>query len=263
MSKTEKNAFHLVDPSPWPLVTATSLLVVTSGGVMYMHGKENGGMMLAGGVAMLLISMSIWFRDIIREGTYEGNHTSMVQIGMRMGMILFIISEVMFFVAFFWSYYWSSMSPAVEIGGIWVPKGIEPINAMEIPLLNTMILLSSGASVTYAHHSMVIGDRRGTLQGMGITIGLAALFTGLQVFEYMHGEFGISDSVYGSTFYMATGFHGLHVIVGTIMLSVATVRIYKYEMTKQHHFGFESAAWYWHFVDVVWLWLYVSIYCWV
>ena len=262
MSKTEKNAFHLVDPSPWPLVTATSTFVLTSGGVMYMHGKENGGVMLAGGVAMLIISMGLWFRDIVREGTYEGNHTSMVQIGMRLGMILFIVSEVMFFVAFFWSYYWSSMSPAVEIGGVWPPRGIETIKAMEIPLLNTMILLSSGASVTYAHHALIVGEREGVLKGMIITILLAVVFTGLQGFEYMNGEFGISDSVYGSTFYMATGFHGFHVIIGTLMLSVGAWRIYRYEMTKQHHFGLESAAWYWHFVDVVWLWLFVSIYCW-
>lgn len=258
--KTEKNPFHLVDPSPWPIVTSIGAFALTSGGVSYMHGF--GGGLLGIGLVMLISGMCIWFRDIIREGTYEGQHTSLVQMGFRTGMLLFIVSEVMFFFAFFWAYFWSSFSAGVEIGGVWPPVGIRPVSEFEIPFLNTLILLSSGASVTWSHHAMIVGNRRETIIGLVLTIILASIFTGLQVFEYTHGEFSISDGIYGSTFYMATGFHGFHVIIGTIMLCVSLMRVVRYEVTKQHHFGFEAGAWYWHFVDVVWLFLFVAVYCW-
>lgn len=261
MTKTEKTPFHLVDSSPWPILTASSVFVVTTGGVLFMHGHDSG-MVMGIGIVMLVSSMSFWLRDVVREGTLEGQHTTVVQVGLRFGMMLFILSEIMFFVAFFWGFFWSSISPSVEIGGIWPPKGIEVMNAWEIPFLNTLILLSSGASVTWAHHSIVVGNRTEAIASLIITVLLAAIFSGLQAFEYVNAGFDISDGVYGSTFYMATGFHGVHVILGTIMLLVSLVRVWRYEMTKQHHFGFESAAWYWHFVDVVWLFLFVSIYWW-
>jgi len=261
-NKTEKTPFHLVDPSPWPFVTSTGAFVLTSGTVMYMHGYEYGGTVASVGMIFLVSSMVIWFRDVIREGTYEGHHTSLVQTGFRMGMMLFIVSEGMFFFAFFWAFFWSSFGATVEIGSVWPPVGIKPVSEWEIPFLNTMILLSSGASITWSHHAMVCGNRRETLYGLVVTIVLALIFTGLQGFEYLNGDFHISDGIYGSTFYMATGFHGFHVILGTIMLSVALWRVYKYELTRQHHFGFEAGAWYWHFVDVVWLFLFVSIYVW-
>lgn len=260
--KTERSPFHLVDPSPWPIVTATGAVSLTSGSVLYMHGVDFGGVVLLMGFGLLVSSMGVWFRDIIREGTYEGHHTSIVQVGFRMGMMLFIVSEVMFFFAFFWAFFWSSFGAGVEIGSVWPAVGITPVNEWEIPLLNTCILLSSGASVTWAHHGMIVGDRRETLIGLGMTIGLAILFTGLQVFEYTSGSFSISDGVYGSTFYMATGFHGFHVIIGTLMLIVSLWRVVEYQFTRQHHFGFEASAWYWHFVDVVWLFLFISVYCW-
>lgn len=262
MSKTEKNPFHLVDASPWPLVVSIGAFNLTTGSVMFMHNYENGFTVMTLGLFLLLLGMGVWFRDVIRESTLEGQHTSQVQVGLRMGVILFIISEVMFFLAFFWAFFWASVAPVPEIGSIWPPKGIEVMNAWEVPFLNTLILLSSGATVTWAHHSIVVGNRTETIVSMLLTIGLAIIFTGLQGFEYTNASFDISDGVYGSTFYMATGFHGFHVIIGTIMLTVGLYRIFGYEVTRQHHFGFEAAAWYWHFVDVVWLFLFVSIYWW-
>ena len=198
----------------------------------------------------------------MREGTLEGQHTSLVQLGLRFGMLLFIVSEVMFFFAFFWAFFWAALSPTPEIGSVWPPQGIDVLSAWEVPLLNTLILLTSGASVTWAHHAIVAGDRDGAIQGLIVTIALAVLFTALQAFEYVNAGFTISDSVFGSTFYMATGFHGFHVFIGTCFLTVCLRRLVSNHFTRQHHFGFEAAAWYWHFVDVVWLFLFVSVYWW-
>jgi cytochrome c oxidase subunit 3 len=186
----------------------------------------------------------------------------MVQQGLRSGMILFIVSEIMFFVAFFWAFFHSSLAPTVELGAIWPPKGIEVMNPFEIPLLNTVILLSSGAAVTWSHHAILASKRQDAILGLVFTIILAVVFTGLQGLEYVEAPFTISDGVYGSTFFLATGFHGFHVFVGTVFLFVCLIRLYKFHFTRTHHFGFEAAAWYWHFVDVVWLFLYVTIYWW-
>lgn len=259
---TQKHPFHLVDPSPWPLMRATAAFTTTTGGVMYMHGYSGGGMFLAFGQLMLLVSMYVWWRDIIREGTFEGQHTSIVQLGLRFGMILFIVSEVMFFLAFFWAFFWASLAPVPEIGSVWPPHGISVLRAWEVPFLNTVILLSSGASVTWAHHAIVAGYRKEGIYALLVTLFLAVGFTALQGFEYVNADFTISDGIYGSTFYMATGFHGFHVFIGTCFLTVCLVRLVWYHFTKQHHFGFEAAAWYWHFVDVVWLFLFVCIYWW-
>jgi heme/copper-type cytochrome/quinol oxidase subunit 3 len=259
---SQKHPFHLVDPSPWPLLTSTAAFSVTTAAVMYMQGMNGSGSFLAFSLFFLVTSMFIWWRDVIREGSFEGQHTSIVQLGLRFGMILFIASEVMFFFAFFWAFFWASLSPTPEIGSVWPPQAIEVLNAWEVPFLNTLILLSSGASVTWAHHAIVVGNRREAILALIITVSLAIVFTGLQVFEYSNAPFSISDSVYGSTFYMATGFHGFHVVIGTLFLSVCLVRLIFYHFTKQHHFGFEAAAWYWHFVDVVWLFLFISIYWW-
>lgn len=257
----EVNPFHLVDESPWPVVVAMGVLGVTTGGVEYMHGYGGKGTMIIG-IIVMGMGVYVWMRDIVREGTYEGQHTSIVQRGLRTGMMLFIISEVFFFVAFFWGYFWAALAPTVEIGSVWPPKGIEVMNAWGIPLLNTMILLTSGASITWAHHGIVVGSRTNTIWGLIITIGLGVWFTGLQAYEYVEAGFEISDGIYGSTFFLTTGFHGMHVIVGTIMIIVTTIRVWRYEMTREHHFGLEASAWYWHFVDVVWLGLFVSIYWW-
>ena len=191
-----------------------------------------------------------------------GLHTKVVQRGLRIGMIWFIISEVCFFISFFWAFYHSALVPTIEVGSIWPPVGIQALNAFEVPLLNTAILLASGASVTWSHHAMISGDRKETILGLIITVVLGIAFTGLQGMEYYEAPFTIADSVYGSTFYVATGFHGLHVIIGTVFLLVSLIRIINHELTKHHHNGYEASIWYWHFVDCVWLFLYVSIYWW-
>jgi heme/copper-type cytochrome/quinol oxidase subunit 3 len=187
---------------------------------------------------------------------------TMVQLGLRFGMVLFIVSEVMFFVAFFWAFFWASLAPVPEIASVWPPKNIEVLAAFEVPFLNTLILLSSGATVTWAHHAVLAGQHRPVILGLICTIILAAAFTGLQVFEYVGANFTISDSIYGSTFYMATGFHGFHVFVGTCFLTVCLFRALAYHFTSRHHFGLEAAIMYWHFVDVVWLFLFVAVYYW-
>ena len=257
-----RHPFHLVDPSPWPLFASMSAFLTTLGGVMYMHSYQGGTFVLPFGFCMLLYAMFVWWRDVVREATYQGLHTSAVQTGLRYGMILFIVSEVMFFVAFFWAFFHSSLAPAVEIGAVWPPKGIEVLNPWEIPFLNTIILLTSGASVTWAHHAILSGNRDQAIYGLIITVVLAVIFTGFQAYEYLEAPFTISDSVYGSTFYLSTGFHGFHVTIGTIFLTVCLIRLIKRHFTKNHHFGFEAAAWYWHMVDVVWLFLFVCVYYW-
>lgn len=257
-----KENFHLVAPSPWPLLTANSLFALVVAITGFFHGYLNSTLFVFFGLFLVITSMTFWFRDIIREATFEGNHTSRVQIGLRMGMILFIISEIMFFFAFFWAFFHSSIAPAIQIGAVWPPKGIETFNAFGVPFLNTVILLSSGATVTWAHHAILAGNRADAILGLTATVVLALIFTGLQYMEYTEATFTIADSVYGSCFFMATGFHGIHVIVGTIMLAVCLVRLIKHHFTKEHHFGFEASAWYFHFVDVVWLFLFVSIYYW-
>jgi len=229
---------------------------------MYFHGFNGGGSFLIFGLVFLFSTMFLWWRDVIREGTFEGQHTSIVQLGLRFGIILFIVSEIIFFFAFFWSFFWASLAPVPEIGAVWPPRGIQTLNAWEVPFLNTVILLSSGASVTWAHHAIISGNRKEAILSLIITICLAVVFTLLQLFEYSNAQFTISDGIYGSTFYIATGFHGFHVFIGTCFLTVCLVRLLQYHFTKQHHFGFEAAAWYWHFVDVVWLFLFVSIYWW-
>lgn len=259
---TQKHPYHLVDPSPWPLIAAMGCLFLTFGLVMFFHGYVGWSLMVTTGFVTVFYVMYVWWRDIVREATYEGQHTNQVQAGLRNGMILFIISEVMFFFAFFWAFFHSALAPVPEIGSLWPPLGIETIDAWGVPLLNTVILLSSGVTVTWAHHAIVCGNRKNAIQGLFATIIFAIFFTFLQGLEYVDAGFTISDSVYGSTFFLATGFHGFHVIVGTIFLIISTMRLINHHFTKEHHFGFEAAAWYWHFVDVVWLFLFVVIYWW-
>ena len=206
--------------------------------------------------------MFTWWRDIVREATFEEQHTFSVQRGLRLGMILFIVSEIMFFFAFFWAFFHSSLSPAFNLGGVWPPEAIQTIQTSGIPLTNTFILLSSGATVTWAHHALIVRAKKQALISLIFTLILATLFTALQGMEYVDAPFNISDSVFGSCFYMATGFHGFHVFVGTCSLFVSFVRIIFNHFTSTHHFGFESAAWYWHFVDVVWLFLFLTVYWW-
>jgi len=256
----QKHGFHLVDPSPWPMSAAMSSLFLTFGTVLYLHGYSSFLVKL--GFVMVLLSAYCWWRDVVREATFEGQHTRVVQSGLKMGVLLFIVSEIMFFVAFFWAFFHSSFNPSPAIGGVWPPAFITTLDPWKIPLLNTILLLSSGASVTWAHHSIVLGSKKDAMLALCVTVTLASIFSALQAYEYLTAPFTIADGIYGSTFYMATGFHGAHVFIGTIFLSVCLVRVALNHFTKEHHFGFEAAAWYWHFVDVVWLFLFISIYWW-
>ena len=253
-----KHPYHLVDPSPWPVVGSIAAGLTALGAVLFMHG--HGSWLLIIGFLGVLGTMAMWWRDVIREATFRGYHTPVVQLGLRYGMILFIASEVMFFAAFFWAYFDASLFPKEAIGFVWPPANIRPFNPFELPLLNTLILLTSGVTVTWAHHALREGDRKGMLQGLGLTILLGLTFTCVQAFEYSHASFGFTQGIYPSTFFMATGFHGFHVIVGTIFLIVCWFRANRGDFKPDHHFGFEAAAWYWHFVDVVWLFLFICIY---
>ena len=227
-----------------------------------MHGYIGGDGLALTGFLMILYTMFVWWRDIIRESTYQGHHTTTVQAGLKSGMVLFIVSEIMFFLAFFWAFFHSSLAPTIEIGAVWPPKGIDVLNPWEIPFLNTVILLTSGATVTWAHHAILAGQKTQGMVSLAATIILAAIFTGFQVIEYIEAPFTITDGIYGSTFFMATGFHGFHVFIGTVFLFICLLRLNANQFSTHQHFGFEAAAWYWHFVDVVWLFLFVAIYWW-
>nr|YP_010007598.1 cytochrome c oxidase subunit III [Galdieria phlegrea]QNR39782.1 cytochrome c oxidase subunit III [Galdieria phlegrea] len=252
--------YHLVDVSPWPVMSVIGLMGILIGMVEWMHGM--GGRIVVMGIISMLMVMYGWWRDVLREGILEGSHTGKVQEGIRNGMLWFIFSEMMLFVSIFWAYYHSSLSPSVELGGVWPPAGIRVVEVWELPMLNTLLLLLSGVTVTWSHESMRSGEREEMEKGLWITILLGISFMGVQVYEYYESDFRITDGVYGSSFYLGTGFHGMHVLLGVIMLSVGMVRSIRGELTVQHHVGLEAAIWYWHFVDVVWLFLFVSIYWW-
>jgi cytochrome c oxidase subunit 3 len=259
-SSSKKHPFHLVDPSPWPFVAALSALVLAVGAVLSMHKIDHW--VLGVGVLMLIITFVGWWRDVIFESNTDGVHTQAVQTGLKIGMGLFIASEVMFFVAFFWSYFNAALLPADPSGFVWPPKNITPLDPFHLPYLNTLILLLSGTTVTWAHHALVTNQMADAGRALGITVVLGVLFTCVQGYEYAHASFAFTGGIYPSTFYMATGFHGFHVIVGTLFLFVCWFRVRKNHFSSTHHVGFEAAAWYWHFVDVVWLFLFISIYCW-
>lgn len=272
---TKNHDYHLVDPSPWPLIGATAALTMAIGFVMTVKGMAPAGMkigplVLGIGLIGVLYTMFAWWVDVAREATHEGHHTRVVQMHHRYGMMMFIASEVMFFVAWFWAYFDASMfaSEAIQyqrkefLGGVWPPKGIETFDPWHLPLLNTLILLLSGTTVTWAHHALLNNDREGLKLGLWCTVALGVLFTLLQAYEYGHAAFKFSGHIYGATFFMATGFHGFHVIIGTIFLAICLYRAYINHFTPQQHLGFEFAAWYWHFVDVVWLFLFAAIYVW-
>jgi heme/copper-type cytochrome/quinol oxidase subunit 3 len=261
-NKVNLHPYHLVDPSPWPMFISASLLVLMLGLVLYFHSYRFGFLIFLFGLVFVCFSLIVWWRDIIREATFRGLHTIKVSSGLRIGMALFIVSEIMFFFSFFWAFFHSSLSPSIEIGCVWPPKGLNVLDPFAVPMLNTVILLTSGATVTFAHYCLQLENRINCIYGFVITIVLAIIFTMFQVYEYLNASFSISDGIYGTTFFLSTGFHGLHVIIGTIFLTVCFSRFLLYHFTPRHHLGFEFAAWYWHFVDVVWLFLFLFIYVW-
>ena len=261
MAGAKNHSYHILDPDPWPLIGAFSALAMTGGGVMWLHDNPYGPFITIAGLIAVLITMASWWANTIKEA-HQGHHTPVVQLHLRYGMILFIASEVMFFLAWFWAFFDASLFPHEAVGGTWPPEDVAVLDPWGYPLLNTLILLCSGTTVTWAHHSLIHGDRDGLKLGLLLTVLLGILFTSIQAYEYAHAPFEFTGSIYGSTFVMATGFHGFHVLIGTIFLIVCLVRAHKGDFTPRQHFGFEAAAWYWHFVDVVWLFLFVSIYVW-
>lgn len=260
MKQLKNHPYHLVDYRPWPLLGSLGTFTILIGFIKWFH-LHNPNLLFLGILINFLVIFQ-WWRDIIRERTFQGLHTNKVTLGLRWGIILFITSEVFFFLAFFWRFLHASLAPSVELGINWPPKGIVTFNPLEIPLLNTLILLTSGLTVTWAHHSIIENDYHQSLQGLALTVILGFYFSLLQGYEYIQAPFTIADSVYGSTFFMTTGLHGLHVLIGSTFLFVCLIRLYYNHFSSLHHFGFEAAAWYWHFVDVVWLFLYILIYWW-
>jgi cytochrome c oxidase subunit 3 len=263
--------YHLVDPSPWPIVGSVSAFTMAVGAISWMHHAFAAAPYVFGlGVIGVAYTMIGWWTDVAREATHQGHHSKVVQISHRYGMILFIASEVMFFVAWFWAYFNVALFPADPhmvartelLGGVWPPRGIETFDPWHLPLLNTLILLTSGTTVTWAHHALLENDRDGLKWGLILTIVLGAAFTAVQAYEYSHAAFNFSGNIYGATFFMATGFHGAHVLIGTTFLIVCLIRAYLGHFTPTQHLGFEFAAWYWHFVDVVWIFLFACIYVW-
>ena len=252
--------YHLVRPSIWPLMGSLSGGLLAVGALRYLHHNE--WMWLIAGFVAVILTMALWWRDVIRESVVEKVHTPVVKFGFRYGMALFIASEVMFFVAFFWAFFNAALYPTAAIQGVWPPPGIQPVEAFHLPFLMTLILLLSGCTVTWAHHAILEGHNDQAQQALGLTVLLGVIFTGLQAYEYAHAAFGFKEGIFPTTFYMATGFHGFHVIIGTIFLAVVWWRTARGHFTPKSHFGFEAAAWYWHFVDVVWLFLFTTIYWW-
>jgi cytochrome c oxidase subunit III len=260
MAGQKNHDYHVLPPSPWPFIAAVGTFVMLVGAVLYFHGRAPW--MLLIGVAVVLYVMYGWWRDVVHE-SLAGDHTPVVVIGLRMGVIMFIISEVAFFAAWFWSFFKHAIYPMPAVGGVWPPEGIETFDPWHLPLINTLILLCSGCAVTWAHHALVHENNRDHLKwGLALGIALGVLFTFFQIYEYTHAAFGFAGNIYGANFFMATGFHGVHVVIGTIFLTVCLVRAYAGHFTPEKHVGFEAAAWYWHFVDVVWLFLFASIYIW-
>jgi len=267
--------YHIVRPSIWPLAGAFAAGLAALGMVLYMHDVKIMGMSIGligpfTGLLCVMAVMFFWWKDILFETVKENVHNGITEVGLRFGMSLFIASEVMFFVAFFWAFFDVSLYPhelnqplrLEYTGSQWPPVGVEPIPAFDLPFMMTMILLLSGCTVTWAHHALLEGKNKDVILGLGLSAGLGAIFLCFQMFEYMHATFPFKQGSFASTFYMATGFHGFHVFVGTIFLIVCWMRSKKGEFTQTKHFGFEAAAWYWHFVDVVWLFLFVAIYWW-
>jgi cytochrome c oxidase subunit 3 len=260
--------YHLVNPSPWPFVGSVSAFITAVGAILWFHDIMPVWLMLVG-FAGILYTFYAWWSDVLREAA-TGDHTPVVQMHHRYGMILFIASEVMFFVAWFWAYFdgffnvdaFEQTARLASMGGHWPPTGVELFDPFHLPLFNTLILLTSGTTVTWAHHALLHNDREGLKWGLALTIALGVLFTFVQVLEYSQAGFQYTGNLYGATFFMATGFHGFHVLVGTIFLTVCLVLALRGGLSQKHHLSFEFAAWYWHFVDVVWLFLFATVYVW-
>ncbi|MEM7743374.1 MAG: cytochrome c oxidase subunit 3 [Pseudomonadota bacterium] len=289
MAHEKNHDYHIIDPSPWPFLGAMGAVIMLIGAVLMISpnaGDIKQPYVFILGLGLVLYTMYVWWRDVVTEGQGT-DHTPVVRIGLRMGFILFVMSEVMFFAAWFWAFFKFAIFPMVDINltageltalgidpaaltmatadgpsAVWPPQGVETFDAWDLPLINTLILLLSGCTVTWAHHDLIEGKRSGLIWGLLCTCLLGGIFTVFQAYEYSHAAFEFSGNIYGAVFYMATGFHGFHVIVGTIFLTVCLLRARAGHFSADRHVGFEAAAWYWHFVDVVWLFLFACVYIW-
>ncbi|PCI89090.1 MAG: cytochrome c oxidase subunit 3 [Hyphomicrobiales bacterium] len=267
MSDEKNHDYHLVNPSPWPILTAWGVFAMAATFIFFMHEMGSGLFPIIALVVVCILSF-FWWSDITDEGETQGHHTPVVQLHFRYGMFMFLLSEVMFFVAWFWAYFDAALFPNELIqelrveytGGQWPPLSVRTFDPWDLPFINTLVLLLSGFAVTWAHHALIHNERKTVIAGLSAAVILGVLFTILQAIEYSHAAFGIADGLYPSTFYLATGFHGFHVIIGTIFLFVILIRTIKGHFKPDHHFGFEAAAWYWHFVDVIWIFLFIFIY---
>ena len=263
--KTQLHPFHLVEFSPWPLFLSFNIINLLLSAVGYMHNTNFSLLSLTLSFIVLFFCIILWFNDVTIEGTYIGYHTKKVVSGLNIGFNLFVVSEIIFFFSLFWAYLHSSLSPDIILGAIWPPVGINAMDPIQLPLLNTILLLSSGFTITFAHHAIISNDtnsRYYTILGFILTILLGVLFILCQFSEYYIADFSFSDSVLGSAFYIATGFHGLHIIIGALMLAIILYRLLNYHFTQNHHAGLNIAILYWHFVDVVWLFVFGLIYVW-
>nr|NP_786961.1 cytochrome c oxidase subunit III [Ciona savignyi]BAC57009.1 Cytochrome oxidase subunit III [Ciona savignyi] len=252
--------FHLVDASPWPILSAFGAFTLVGGLVSMLH--QDVFIVFFFGTGLVFILAILWWRDVDREASLLGFHTKGVQKNLYSGMIWFIMSEIFFFLGFFWTFFHSGLNSVVELGMEWPPMGVLVLNPTGVPLLNTAVLISSGITVTCSHYSLVISNYYSCAIWLLVTIGLGVFFTGLQYMEYLESSFGMNDSVYGSIFFMATGFHGFHVLIGSMFLFVSFLRILGGKVSGNRHVGFECAIWYWHFVDVVWIFLFICLYGW-
>ena len=262
--------FHIVTPSPWPIFGGLGALGLTTGGVLVFHSYELGWDIAALGLVIILLVMYNWFSDMVVEGTFLGDHTSAVQNGILLGMVLFIVSEILFFFSIFWGFFHSALAPEISIGAVWPPVGISTIAAWDIPLFNTALLLTSGATVTWAHHAMASGGDSDCVEsarveanyGLILTVLLGLIFTTVQYEEYVETTYTMADSIFGSIFFLSTGFHGFHVLVGTLFLFFCLLRLLSHHYTPTHHTGLLCAISYWHMVDVVWVFLFIWVYWW-
>ena len=270
MNLSKQHPFHLVELSPWPILTSLAMIFVTSGAVMLMHSHKLGIYVTSFGFVSVVLCLYCWWRDVIKEGVIGKHHTESVRTGLRIGMALFIVSELMFFVVFFWSFFKASIFPADIFdgiwptkSGIWPPASIKTFDPWDIPFLNTLVLLLSGTTVTWAHYAIEENNQKDCTTALGFTVILGIFFTLMQAYEYHHAAFKLNDGIYASNFYLATGFHGLHVIIGTIFLTICYFRSKRGDFSNGNSYlGFEFASWYWHFVDVVWLFLFSFVYVW-
>ena len=259
MNKTN-HPYHIVTFSPWPILLSINLILLLIR-IIKIFYQYNIHLLIISLINTNIILFQ-WWRDVIREGTFQGIHTIIIIKNLKLGIILFIISEIFFFISLFWTYFHSSLSPSIEIGIIWPPKNINILNPYRIPLLNSIILISSGITITWSHHRLIIKNKIISILTLIQTIILSLIFTSCQIYEYFEISFTIADSIFGSIFFLTTGFHGLHVIIGTIFLITCLIRLFNNHFSRKHHFGYEAAIWYWHFVDIVWLFVYTWIYWW-